>query len=199
MRLFAFRFITAFATFLLGATISLYFYQQFTTLPRQEAKSKEIPAARQDLKTNSKEKAEKNQAETNDDEEVNSLSSLKCGDKDFDLTAVYKNGKENIDLTQNANIVKTINLPTQSDAQGFSLNWAKQNKGGFEISIEWGSRNYYNKQFNFVCKKDKFYLNEVIINTFDKQDPENSWKKYRTRIKPALPLEKFLITDYMVH
>lgn len=96
--------------------------------------------------------------------------------------------------------VKTaIKIPTDSDAMGFSLSSTEKTKEGFEITIEYGSRYYYQKQFNFICKEDNFYLYKVKIESFDKNDPESmdNWDKKEIQIKPNLPIEKFSLFDYL--
>jgi hypothetical protein len=138
-----------------------------------------------------------NLGETNESEEIISTSKLKCGNTHFNLKVFYKNKRTNIAISNSDVIVKTINLPNQSEFNGFSLNWAKNTNNGFEISIEYGSRYYYEKQFNFVCKQEKFYLDKVKTNTFDKNDPEKTGEVFTKLIKPELNLEKFTITDFM--
>jgi hypothetical protein len=135
--------------------------------------------------------------ETNESEEIISTSKLKCGNTDFNLKVFYKNERTNISISNSDAIVKTINLPNQSEFNGFSLNRAKKVSNGFEISVEYGSRYYYERRFNFVCKQDEFHLDKIEINTFDKNNPEKSWKNFTKLIKPKLTLEKFTITDFM--
>lgn len=96
-------------------------------------------------------------------------------------------------------VMTAIKIPTQSDANGFALNWAKKTKEGFEISVEYGSRYYFEKQFNFICKEDSFYLYKVKIESFDKNDPESMDKpdEKEIQIKPNLPIEKFSLFDYL--
>lgn len=135
--------------------------------------------------------------ETNESEEIISTSKLKCGNTDFNLKVFYKNERTNISISNSDAIVKTINLPNQSEFNGFSLNRAKKVSNGFEISVEYGSRYYYEKRFNFVCKQDKFYLDKIKTSTFDKNNPEKSGEDFTKLIKPELNLEKFTITDFM--
>lgn len=97
-------------------------------------------------------------------------------------------------------ITNNINMPSVNLFQGFALNWAKKIPGGFQISIEWGTRIYHEMRFDFVCKRSGFFLTKIRHENFDKHFPEDS-KRYRVRtvrVKPNLPLEKFVITDYMV-
>lgn len=92
-----------------------------------------------------------------------------------------------------------IKVPTDSDAMGFSLKATEKTKEGFKVTIEYGSRYYYKKQFYFICKEGGFYLHRVIVESFDKNDPEsmNNWDRKEVKIKPNLPIEKFSIFDYL--
>lgn len=135
---------------------------------------------------------------TNNDEDVISSTTLKCGAKVFALVVEYQgNSSKVINIKSGDTVIKTINLPTQNEMNGFSLNWAKEIDEGFEISIEYGSRLYYQKDFGFTCKQNEFYLSKVRTTTFDKHNPENSWKEYSKPIKPNLPLENFIVSDYL--
>lgn len=148
-------------------------------------------------KTTVNNSAIKSQEKLNDVEEIISSTVVNCGNKDFNLAALYKNGKKSVVIEEGTATIKKINLPNQSFVNGFSLNWARETKKGFEISIEYGSRFYYEKNFIFICQQKDFYLSEIKIVTFDKQDLENSWKEYSTKTKPALTLEKFSIDDFI--
>ena len=94
-----------------------------------------------------------------------------------------------------------IKVPTDSDAQNFSLNSTGKTKGGFEITIEYGTRYYYQKQFNFICKEGNFYLYKVKVESFDKFNPASrvNWTKKEIKINPNLPIEKFSIFDYLAN
>ncbi|GEM_PF-1514080 len=96
-------------------------------------------------------------------------------------------------------VMTTVKIPTVSDANGFSLTWAKKTKEGFEISVEYGSRYHYQKQFNFICKEGNFYLYAVKVESFDKNDPESMDKpdEKEVQINPNLPIEKFSLFDYL--
>lgn len=130
-------------------------------------------------------------------EEIISSTDLRCGGKPFNLAVIYRNEKKHINLTSKNKLIKTIDLPTQSDFNGFSLNWAKKTKEGFELSVEYGSRIYFQISFSFVCNKNEFYLRRIKTNTFDKANPETTWKTHNEKIIPNLSLEKFEITDYL--
>ncbi len=101
-----------------------------------------------------------------------------------------------VNIARGGKVLRSIRLPTGMERNGFGFNWAKKTKGGFEISVEYGSRFYYGKRFNFICKRGTFYLNKVIMDSFDENNPEK-WHKRMVRVTPDLPLEKFSITDFM--
>jgi hypothetical protein len=94
-----------------------------------------------------------------------------------------------------------IRIPTYSDANGFSLRSAEKTKEGFEITIEYGTRYYYQKQFDFICKEGDFYLYKVKVESFDKFDPASreNWDRKEIEIKPNLPVGKFSIFDYLAN
>jgi hypothetical protein len=93
-----------------------------------------------------------------------------------------------------------IKIPTDSDAQNFSLDSTAKTKEGFEITIEYGTRYYYQKRFDLICKEGNFYLDKVKVTSFDKFDPASraNWDTKEIKIRPNLPVEKFSIFDYLV-
>jgi hypothetical protein len=108
---------------------------------------------------------------------------------------------KNLNINVGDEIKVAIKIPTDSDAQNFSLTSTEKTKDGFEISIEYGTRYYYQKQFNFVCRKGAFYLYKVKVESFDKFDPgsRENWDRKEIKIKPNLPIEKFSIFDYLLN
>ena len=101
-------------------------------------------------------------------------------------------------------VISKIKLPkVDSEAKNFSLNSVEKTETGFEIKVEWGGGLYhYEIQFNFICKENNFYLYEVRKESFSTTNPEsgNFWDKKEskvTRIDPNLPIEKFVMTDYL--
>lgn len=134
---------------------------------------------------------------------------LDCNDPNSYSLVVIEDTSRNIEETitvpkilnvvVGGDIKTSVKIPTQSDANGFSLSSTEKTKEGFEITIEYGSRYYYQKQFNFVCKEGNFYLYKVKVESFDKFNPESSDKpdEKEIQIKPNLPIEKFSILDYL--
>lgn len=94
-----------------------------------------------------------------------------------------------------------LKIPTDSDAQNFVLNSTEKTKEGFEITIEYGTRYYYKKQFNFVCKEGDFYLYKMKVESFDKFDSvsRKKWDRKEVMVEPNLPIEKFSIFDYLLN
>ena len=87
-------------------------------------------------------------------------------------------------------------LLNQDDFNGFAIDWIKENKQGFEISIEYGSRIYKNKNFYFVFKNNNFYLNKIKLSEFDKFYPEKF--KYKTiKFNKQIQFNEFNMLDYI--
>ena len=102
-----------------------------------------------------------------------------------------------VSVTLDGTLIKAIDVPRQivSGVMGFSLNWAKTTKEGFEISIEYGSRYYFDKRLIFECIKDGFYLTKIHVESFDKHNP-SKWTNKTIAVKPAVSLSKFDVMDY---
>jgi hypothetical protein len=100
-------------------------------------------------------------------------------------------------------VISKIELPKESEAKNFSLNSIEKNEAGFEINVDWGSGVYHSEiQFEFKCKKSKFYLSKVTKRSFSTTNPDSGnfldRKKTKvTRIEPNLPIEKFAMIDYL--
>ena len=123
---------------------------------------------------------------------------LRCGDPNsYSVDVVRDKVREadDVNIVQGGRVLKVINLPGQ-EVNGFSLNRWRKTKAGFEFSIEYGTRIYYYKRFIFICRRNRFYLSRVIVESFDKHNPENSYKKV-SRGNLNLPLENFKVANYM--
>ena len=138
------------------------------------------------------------QPKPNEDDNYNDITkiaNLKCGDKSFDLSTENNNGDTSIRLVEGTN-KKIIRLPDQIDVNGFSLNWVKPRKEGFEISIEYGSRFYYRKKFNFICEQKAYFLNKIKVESFDKGKPSVIKSKVSI-VDPKVSVNDFLIEDFL--
>ncbi len=100
-------------------------------------------------------------------------------------------------------VISKIELPKESEAKNFSLNAAEKTETGFETKVEWGGGLYhYEIQFNFTCKDNNFYLYEVKKVSFSTTNPGsgNFLDKKESKvisIEPNLPIEKFVMTQYL--
>ena len=99
--------------------------------------------------------------------------------------------------------VATVALTKESEAKNLSFNSATRTPTGFQIDVDWGGGlDHYEIQFKFQCRQNQFYLYEVKKDSFSTSNPESGnfldKKKTKiTRIKPSLPINKFVMTDYL--
>lgn len=99
--------------------------------------------------------------------------------------------------------VSKIELPKESEAKNFSLNAVEKSETGFEIEVDWGGGlDHYEIQFIFRCKENNFYLVEVKKVSFSTTNPGSGnfldkKESKVTKIEPNLPIEKFVMTDYL--
>lgn len=100
-------------------------------------------------------------------------------------------------LKDGVSIVTLCNLQ-QENYSGFAVNWIKENKNGFEISVEYGSRVYFHKIFYFVYKKQNFYLCKIVVNRFDRYKPEKSAIR-SVILKRPVCVDKFDLVNYLTN
>ncbi len=135
---------------------------------------------------------------------------LNCNNENsYSLVEVENYQEEESITSRDLNIViasevmTKIELPTGSEVKNFSLNSTKKTKNGFEMNTEWGGGLYhYEIQFDFRCKENNFYLYKVKKESFSTTNPNsgNFWDKKQTKItkiEPNLPIEKFVMDDYL--
>ncbi len=115
----------------------------------------------------------------------------------YSVAEVMKGDAPYVEIAQGDKVFGAIRVLTGRERNGFVLDEAKKTSTGFEIAVEYGSRYFYHKQFIFICKQQKFYLSKVIVDSFDKQNPEHLQNKV-IKIKPLLPLEKFVLENFMM-
>ena len=110
---------------------------------------------------------------------------------------------KDLNIVVGDDIVSKIELPKESEVKNFSLNSTEKTKAGFEMRVDWGGGIYhYEIQFNFRCKKNNFYLYEVTKKSFSTTNPDSGnfldkEESNETKIEPNLPIEKFVMTDYL--
>lgn len=100
-------------------------------------------------------------------------------------------------------VISKIELPKESEAKNFSLNAVEKTESGFETKVAWGGGlHHYEIQFNFRCKENNFYLYEVQKVSFSTTNPGSGnfldkKESKVTKIEPNLPIEKFVMTEYL--
>ena len=100
-------------------------------------------------------------------------------------------------------VISKIELPKESEVKNFSLGSIKKDKAGFELKVDWGGGVFhYEIQFNFRCKQNNFYLYRVSKVSLSTTNPDSGNfldKKDSkvTKIAPNLPIERFVMTDYL--
>ena len=123
--------------------------------------------------------------------------SPKCGGKTYSILIAEKGGNQSIVFAEGNTIRRTVKMPTETDAPNFSLDRFAETKNGFEIAVEYGSKYFYRKSFEFVCEKNDFYFDKVGVEKFEKDKPENITRK-EIKLNPKEPLERFSFTGYLI-
>jgi hypothetical protein len=110
---------------------------------------------------------------------------------------------EDLNLVVGEDVIAKVELPKESEVKNFSLNAVEKTETGFEIKVDWGGGlDHFEIQLNFTCKENNFYLYEVTNVSFSTTNPGSGHfldKKGSkvTKIEPNLPIEKFVMTDYL--
>jgi hypothetical protein len=120
-----------------------------------------------------------------------------CGGKTFNILIAKKFGSEHIILAEGNAIRRTVKMPDASDAPNFSLDRFGETKQGVEIAVEYGSKYYYRKSFNFVCDGGDLYFDRVSTERFEKNNPGKIEKKV-VKMNPKEPLERFSFTGFLI-
>ena len=123
---------------------------------------------------------------------------VSCDDpQGYSLEQSSESGTNNVNIVRGGTVLHTIKLPTDATRNGFALDELKKTKAGFEILVEYGSRIFYSKRFIFECKRHRFYLTRIKVESFDKQNPQKYQQKVIV-VQPNVPVEKFVIEDFML-
>ena len=126
-----------------------------------------------------------------------SAKTLDCDDPKGYSVVEMRDAENSVNILRGDTVLHSIKLPNGVERNGFGFDWAKKTKEGFEIAIEYGSRIFYGKRFIFTCRRHRFYLSKIRVESFDRYNPEK-WSSKVVRVQPNLPLEKFSITDFML-
>jgi hypothetical protein len=116
------------------------------------------------------------------------------------LDIILNNSDDRILLVQKGRVTQSkIDILSQEGRNsvfGFAVNWIKEIDNGFEISIEYGSRMYHHKDFQFIYENNTFYLKKIKITTFDKFHPEKFYDTIEVLKKP-LNIDDFNMKDFI--
>lgn len=136
-----------------------------------------------------------------------SLKNLDCNNQNGYNLAQVENHHEDEGITsRDLNIVVgdmvvvKIEIPTASEVKNFRLVSGKKTKNGFQMNTDWGGGNFhYEIQFSFRCRENNFYLYKVKKDSFSttNSDAEYWDKKETEEIKANLPIEKFVLNNYL--
>jgi hypothetical protein len=103
-------------------------------------------------------------------------------------------------IKKNSKTIAEILIPQEgecSDLSNLALNGIMEDKKGFQLSIEYGSRFFYNKIFYFKYHNDSFYLYQIQTKSFDKANPEK-WKTKNKVINPKIKITNFNLEQYLI-
>lgn len=131
------------------------------------------------------------------DNQIVKKLSPKCGAKTFTILIANKGAGDHIILAEENKIRRTVKMPTERDAPNFSLDHFGETKDGFEIAVEYGSKYYYRKSFDFVCENGDFYFEKVGVEKFEKNNPSKITRK-DVKMNPKEPLERFSFTGFLI-
>ncbi|HKP83330.1 MAG TPA: hypothetical protein VJT69_14970 [Pyrinomonadaceae bacterium] len=109
--------------------------------------------------------------------------------------------EKDLNILAGDEVVSKIKLPREGEVKNFSLDSVKKTRLGFQIKTDWGGSLYhYEVQFDFRCRANSFYLYRVKHVSLITTNPDSGpfWDKTKTKIrKPNLPIEKFVMRDYL--
>lgn len=107
--------------------------------------------------------------------ELSDALMVNCNGEEYRLEVDYDKKSKFISIINSNKIYKRINLPSQLDYSGFSLNGFLRTNNGFVVSVEYGSINYYQKDFYFKCEHNGFNLYQIRTSSFNKRDPSKEF------------------------
>jgi hypothetical protein len=123
---------------------------------------------------------------------------LVCDDVDFRLFRItLKGGTEAVTLFKGKDEVRTERLPNQAEVKKFKLDPLRKSDKGFDLSVEYGTRFYHSKRFEFACEDGSFSLLRISSERFDTSNPA----KISRRNEPVgrkTPWEEFGMRLYLI-
>ncbi|OOG76490.1 hypothetical protein [Algoriphagus sp. A40] len=102
---------------------------------------------------------------------------VNCNGEEYRLEVDYyqESKSKYVSIFNENKLFKEVNLPSQLDYSGFSLNGFLKTEKGFVVSVEYGSVNYFQKEFFFQCKQDGFILYKIRTTSFNKRNPSKEF------------------------
>ena len=134
-------------------------------------------------------------------EQVKKLSDtlvVACNGEKYRLEVDYDQESKSkfISIFNENKIYKRVNLPSQLDYSGFSLNGFLKTEKGFVVSVEYGSINYYQKEFYFQCKQNGFNLYQIRTSSFNKIDPSKE-SVLDSMLSSQMSLKDFMFIPFL--
>ena len=131
-------------------------------------------------------------AESKNDTLIIILQKINC--KLLDIS--YNDNEKRVLLIQKESVIThKINLLTQDDYDGFSINWIKDIGNGFEISTEFG-KYYYERNFQFIYENNSFYLKKMVTKSIDYKN-NNEEKESVKIMNSPVNIDNFDINDFI--
>jgi hypothetical protein len=88
-------------------------------------------------------------------------------------------------------------LPSPYEYSGFATNWVKKTDAGFSLSIEYGTRYYYEQEFLFELAEGNVSLVFIKTKSFDKFDNGGNLTFKQVTKSVNIPIKKFNIISYI--
>jgi len=121
---------------------------------------------------------------------------IDCRDPDSYQVVEVREPKQAVNIVSGDKVLRSLDMPSDSEFGNFGLGSTKKIKGGAEIEVDWGTRYYYNLRFIFACKNNDLILTNIAVESFDKGNP-SKWTKKNIAVKPPVPIGRFNIADYL--
>lgn len=131
-------------------------------------------------------------------EELSDTLVVNCNGEEYRLEVDYDQELKSkyISVFNENKIYKKVNLPSQLDYSGFSLNGFLKTEKGFVVSVEYGSINYYQKEFYFQCKQNGFNLYQIRTSSFNKRNPSKE-TVLDSILSPQMALKDFRFIPFL--
>ncbi len=86
-------------------------------------------------------------------------------------------------------------IPNDLDLMGFSIEKLHVHNDTMVLSVEYGSRYYYYKEFVFKCVKSDVFMVAIKSESFDKADPDKTYLKATE--ETCVSVKDFILGKYL--